>query len=373
MNGSLRIGEILGIRIALHYSWFLIFSLVLFTLARFYFPTYYPNWSDFAHWFIGGTTAAFFFASILLHELAHAVVAVRKGIPVKDITLFILGGVSNIKKEADSPRIELAIAIVGPAVSVLLAALFAAIWHASKGFAEEVAAVAFYLATTNGMLALFNMIPGFPLDGGRVLRATLWHWTSNFRRSTLIASTSGRGIAYLFVLVGLGVAITGNWPNGVWLMVIGWFLHTAAESGYEHSLASRLLKGVSVGEVMVRDCPVVAEDTSLKELVEDYASKYNLMAFPVVHGPLLVGMVTMDRVKRVPKENWKQTPVSEIMTGAESLKTLHPSEDVDRALEQMGERDAVQMPVVEEGRVVGLLSKNKILQFLTLKEQMTRD
>ena len=373
MNGSLRVGEILGIKIVLHYSWFLIFAAVLLTLSKFYYPTYHLDWSEGTYWLVGSATAMLFFVSILLHELAHSLVAIRNGIPVKDITLFILGGVANIKKEADSPMTELAVAAAGPMMSILLAVVFVGIWYGSRQFNEHLSALSFYLATTNGMLALFNMIPGFPLDGGRLLRATLWRWTNNFQRSTFIASTSGRIVAYIFVLAGLGVAITGNLPNGVWLMVIGWFLHSAAESSYENSLASRLLKGVSVAEVMSWDCPVVEEDISLRQLVDDYASKYNMMAFPVVHGAFLVGMVTMDRVKRVPKENWEQMSVSAVMTGTQDLKTVRPSEDVDQALDEIGERDSDQIPVVDGGRVVGLLSKSRIRQFLKVKEQSTKD
>jgi Zn-dependent protease/CBS domain-containing protein len=365
MNRSLRVGKILGITIALHYSWFVIFTVVFLTLSSFYFPTYHPNWASELYWLLGLSTAALFFGSVLAHELAHSIVALRHGI----ITLFILGGVANIKKEADSPSTELAIAAAGPGMSVLLSAMFLGAWYVTRGLLDPLAAVCFYLGTTNGMLAIFNTIPGFPLDGGRILRAALWRITDNFRRATRVATLSGQILAYLFVLAGLASAVLGNWTNGIWLVFMGWFLHTAAESSYQHAIAYELLKGVPVSEVMSRDYPVVDEYLSLRQVVEQYASRYSLMTFPVVHGSIFVGAVSLDKIKRVPEENWSKTSVQEVMTSAENLDTLDPEACVDQALERLGEEETDQIPVVDQGHVVGLLSKNKILQFVKAKEE----
>ncbi|MBI2952723.1 MAG: site-2 protease family protein [Chloroflexi bacterium] len=371
MKGSWRVGRICGIVIAIHYSWFVIFGGILVTLAKMYFPNYHPDWSETTYWLVGTATATLFFASVLLHELAHSLVAIRLGIPVRDITLFILGGVANIRKEADSPTTELAVAAAGPAASVGLAVLFGGTWYFSAGFSEQIAALSFYLATTNGMLALFNVIPGLPLDGGRLLRATLWRLSDDFRRATRVASTSGRVIGYLFILTGVGAALIGSWLNGIWLIVIGWFLQNAAESSYQNSLAYSLLKDVSVKEVMTTDCPTVEEYLSVKELVESYVSKYNMVAFPVVHGRRLVGMVTLDSLREVPQQDWEQTFVAEVMTGIENIKTIHPSERADQALEEMGEREISQVPVVDGGRIIGLLSRSGVLQFLKSKERLS--
>jgi Zn-dependent protease/CBS domain-containing protein len=372
MSRSLRIGRILGITIALHYSWFVIFAVVFLTLSSFYFPTYHPNWPSELYWLIGLATAILFFASVLAHELAHSMVALRHGIPVKDITLFILGGVANIKKEADSPSTELAIAAAGPGMSVLLSAFFLGVWYVTRGIFDPLSALAFYLGTTNGMLALFNTIPGFPLDGGRILRAALWRLTNNFRRATRIASLSGQILAYLFVLAGLASAVLGSWANGVWLVFMGWFLHAAAESSYQQSIAYDMLKGVPVSEVMSRDYPVVDEYLSLRQVVEQYASRYNLMAFPVVHGSIFVGAVSVDKIKRVPEENWGRMSVQEVMTSVENLETLDPEACVDQALERLDQEETAQIPVVESGHVVGLLTKSKILQFLKNKEELDK-
>ncbi|MCL5960751.1 MAG: site-2 protease family protein, partial [Chloroflexi bacterium] len=327
-------------------------------------------WSEGAYWLVGSVTAVLFFVSVLLHELAHSVVAMRHDIPVKHITLFLFGGVANIKREAENPSIELVIAAAGPAASVLLSAFFGIVWFLSRGFSEHLAALSFYLGTINAMLALFNLIPGFPMDGGRILRATLWQLTSNFCQATRVASITGQIVACSFMLGGVLLAVMGNWLNGVWLIFIGWFLHNAVESSYQQSIAQNLLRGVSVAEMMAKDCPVVDENVSLKDLVDDYVLRYAAIAFPVVHNALLVGIVTLDNVKEVPREKWPGTVVADVMTGIEKLKTFHPWEDASRALQQMNERDSLQAPVVEGGQVVGLLSKTRILQFMKLREEL---
>ncbi|MCL5960257.1 MAG: site-2 protease family protein [Chloroflexi bacterium] len=368
MDRSIRVGALFGIPINLHYSWFLIFGVVLFTLATIYFPTYNSGWSEQHYWIVGALTTGLFFASVLIHELAHSVLAISEGVEVKDITMFIFGGVSNIKKEADNPGVEFRIAAAGPAASIILAVVFVGLWLVGVHLDESLAAMSLYLAMINGLLAVFNLIPGFPLDGGRVLRSVLWKLTDNYRLATRIASWAGQILAYSFVLVGLLLLVGGNWLNGVWLLLIGWFLASAAGSSYQQAMVNQALKGISVGDMMSKDCPSVDEQTLLSDFMQDYVLRHNLSAFPVLHGAALVGMVTVENLKSVPQERWIETRVSQVMTTIEKLKTLQPWDEAIQALQQFAERSDSQVPVVDGGRVVGLLSRTRVLQFIKVRE-----
>ena len=233
MKGSLSLGKVLGIPIQLHVSWFLIAILITWTLASGYFPQEYPGWQAATYWLVGAVTAALFFASVLIHELAHSVLALREKVPVKSITLFIFGGVAQIGSEPPTAGAEFRIAIAGPVSSLGLAAIFGGL-GAALGDSAVLAAPLAYLGRINLMLAVFNMIPGFPLDGGRVLRAALWALGGNFQNATKWASRAGRAVAYGFILVGVGqVLLGGGLLNGLWIVFIGWFLNNAAESSYQ--------------------------------------------------------------------------------------------------------------------------------------------
>jgi len=369
MARSIRVGTVFGIQVYLHYSWFLVFGAVAFTLGFLYFPTYHVGWSVYQYWVIGTLTAVLFFGSVLIHELAHSLIALYEGIQVKDITLFIFGGVSNIQKEADSPGVEFRIAVAGPAASVALSILFLALWFLTRRLDESVGAMSIYLATVNGLLAGFNMIPGFPLDGGRVFRSVLWKITNSYQRATWLASGAGRLMAYLFVLGGLALFVAGNWVNGGWLVMLGWFLANAAGSSYRQSMVNEALRGVSVADMMARDCPIVEEQVLLSDLMRDYVLRYNFTAFPVLRGTTLVGLITIDNLRTVPQDQWVRTRVSQVMTTVERLKTVNPWDEALHALQQFGERSESQLPVVDEGRLVGLLSRSKLLQFIQLREK----
>lgn len=367
MDRSVKVGALFGIPVNLHYSWFLVFAAVLFTLSLVYFPTYHAGWSPYQYWMVGTLTTCLFFASVLIHELAHSVVALSEGILVKDITLFIFGGVSNIQKEAETPGAEFRIAVAGPAASVVLAIVFFGVSFAARQFDESIGAMSIYLGTVNGLLAAFNVIPGFPLDGGRLLRSALWRTTRSYNLATRIASLSGRVLAYSFVFVGLALCVAGNWVNGGWLVLVGWFLSSAAGSSYRQAVINEALRGVSVADMMSRDCPTVDEQVLLSDLMQEYVLRYNLTAFPVLRGAMLVGLVTVENVRSVPQEQWVRTRVSQVMTAMERLRALRPWDEAIQALQQFAERGESQLPVVDDGRVVGLLSRATLLRFIELR------
>jgi Zn-dependent protease len=367
MGGSIRLGKFRGISIEINYTWFIIFFFLIISLALYYFPWRYEHWSASTCWSAGIITSLLFFASVLAHELAHSIVAIRNGIPVKSITLFIFGGMARIAKEPSRPSVELKIALAGPLCSLGLAGFFAAIWRLSLGTIEPVAAVTAYLAIINGMLAVFNMIPGFPLDGGRVFRSLVWHLTGSYRRATRIAYLSGRGIAYLFVVGGVVLIFTlSAWFDGLWLIFIGWVLHSAATSSYRQMKLRLALEPLTAEELMIRDCPSVPRGLSLRELVDDYFISSERRYFLVAEEGKLEGIITLADVRKVPKERWELTTVAQAMTPAERLTTVSPSDNGAIVLERMDEGGVEHMPVVGEGKVMGIISRDRLWQFAQL-------
>ncbi|MFQ5878743.1 MAG: site-2 protease family protein, partial [Dehalococcoidia bacterium] len=270
MPSSYRLGRIAGIEVGAHWSWFLVFFLLSWSLATTLFRDSFPEWTAAQRWLAGVITTGLFFASVLLHELSHSLVARRLGLPVSSITLFIFGGVSNLTREPDTPRDEFVIAIVGPGTSFLLAAAFALVWAATRGVSEPVALVSGYLAFINGVLGVFNMVPGFPLDGGRVFRSIVWARNRDLLRATRIASGVGVVVAYGLVVAGIAMVFTVALISGIWLVFIGWFLKNASESSYQQLLVRDALQGVPITGVTNDLYTAVAAGTTLRELADRY-------------------------------------------------------------------------------------------------------
>ncbi|MBC7076736.1 MAG: site-2 protease family protein [Synergistales bacterium] len=269
MEANVRLGRILGIPVGLHTSWFLVFGLVTWSLAAGYFPVEYPALPVVAYWMLGAVTSLLFFASVLIHELGHSVVALRNQIPVHRITLFIFGGVAQISREPSDASTEFRVAIAGPLSSLGLAAGFAGLWRLDRAI-PYLAAPSVWLMRINLLLAFFNLIPGFPLDGGRILRAVIWHFTGNFYRATQVAVFTGQLTAFGFIGLGVFTMLTGNWINGLWLAFIGWFLQNAAAASYAQTNVQQSLRDVTVAQAMTRDCPLVPTHISLQQLVEEH-------------------------------------------------------------------------------------------------------
>jgi Zn-dependent protease/CBS domain-containing protein len=370
LRGSIQIAKIGGIAINIHVSWILIFILITWTLAGSYFPQNYPNWSLALYWTIGLATSILFFVSVLLHELAHSFVARARGLPVQDITLFIFGGVAQIGEEPETPATEFVMALVGPLSSIVLGAVFGAVWFLASPINEPLAALGAYLAFINVILGVFNMIPGFPLDGGRVLRSILWQATGNLQRATRWASLVGQGVAYLFILAGIWQIFTGDWVGGLWIAFIGWFLDNAASSSYRQLTVRNLLAGHKVREVMSRECPEVDAGLTLDRLISEHMLPLGTRCFPVIEGGLLRGLLTLHNIRGVPQERWGTTTVEQVMTPLQELKKVGPDVELWTAMQNMTEEGVNQLPVMDDGQLLGMLGRDNIVSFIRIKGEL---
>jgi Zn-dependent protease len=360
---TIPLGRIFGIPIGIDLSWFLIFILMAWMLAASYFPAEFKGWSTAEYWVVGAITALLLFGSVILHELGHSIVAQRYKIPVRSITLFVFGGVSQITAEPPSALAEFWIAIAGPTTSLLLAGLLWAITPLVSAVAP-VLAVTRYLAIINATLAAFNLIPGFPLDGGRVFRAVVWAISKNLRRATLIAANVGRGIAFIFILVGVWQVLTGNLGNGLWIGFIGWFLESAANGQLQQVALQSLLEGRKVGEAMSRDCPAATRDETLQELVDDHILGRGTRCLVLRDGEQTVGMLTVHQIKDVPREKWSQVTAGEVMMKPGQIIHVSPDTPLLKALEMMDREGVNQLLVLENGQWKGILSREDLITYL---------
>ena len=366
MGSAFNLGKIFGIQFRLHYTWFVIFVLITVSLSWQYFPFAYPDWNNLTYWVSGIFTSLLFFTSVVAHELAHSLVGRANGIPVKSITLFIFGGVAHMTREATRYGAELKMAAAGPISSLVIGGLFFLLHLLLRGISEPIAAMAFWLAQINVVLAVFNLIPGFPLDGGRVFRSLLWRFSGDYKRSTRIATRVGRGVGYLFILGGISIIFLfpGQWFGGLWLAFIGWFLSRTASASYRQAQWQGALQGVTASELMTSDCPVVPSDVTINRLVQEYIFTSGRQCFLVTDEGELKGILTLGNIKSVARSNWEVTQVKSIMTPVEKLKIAYPDQDALSMLEQMDENNINQMPVVSEGRAVGLITRDNLIRFL---------
>ncbi len=367
MRTTWRIGRVLGIDINVDSSWLIIFALVIWTLAGSYFPEQYPRWPTWLHWMVGLVASTLFFGSVLGHELAHSLVAISQGEEVHSITLFIFGGVARIIEEPDKPLKELFMAIVGPLFSMATGMAFGALWFLTRGLFQPLSALAQYLAMINVTLALFNLIPGFPLDGGRVMRALIWGLSGNLKVATRLASWAGQGIAFLFMLGGTWQIFGGNWLDGLWIIFIGWFLYNAATSGYRQVLVREMMGQVRAGDLMTTDFATVSGNITLQQLVDEHVLRLREHSFPVADAGLLRGIICLHDVKTIPRARWPSTRVNEVMTPWAELETVSPGDDGSVVLARLDARDVRQLPVVEGERLIGLLRRSDVLRYLQLR------
>ncbi len=370
---GLRLLRIGGIQITIDYSWFIIFFLVIYTMAENFFPQTHEQFSKPQYWVMGLVTATLLFLSVLAHELAHSLVAMKHGVQVTSIRLFIFGGVSQVSSEPASGRQEFLIALAGPAASMVLGFVFGAVYLYLFLFGklEAVKAVAGYLATSNVLLSLFNLIPGFPLDGGRLLRAVLWDRWNNMARATKVVSQIGNAFALFLVVVGfLQFFLTQSILSGLWLILIGLFMKQSALGSYQAVVLRQALSGVQVRQIMTQNVVSVDWLTSLDDLVRDYIYKHQFTAFPVFNRDEFVGLVSLTQVKEVPKEIWGFKQVRDIMTAAEDVPSLRPTDDATEALARMIGSDLGRMLVMDEGRLVGIVSRRDIMNLFKIKSDL---
>ncbi len=369
-GNSLFIGKFLGIPVRVHTSWLLVFVLVTASLAGAYFPQSFPGQSPALYWGLGIVTSVFFFASVLLHELAHSVVAQQRGLPVRDIVLFVFGGVSELSQEPENPTTEFVMAIVGPLTSIVLGGIFLLLWQLLQLASHPLGSMLMYVGGINLSLGVFNLIPGFPLDGGRVLRSLLWWHSRSLERATLWASRVGQFVAYAFIAIGILEVFAGGLVNGIWLIFIGWFLDNAAISSYRQVAVQSLLAGHTVGEVMGRGCSGIPANTPLSQVAEHYFLAEGRRCLPVMEDGVFVGLLTIHGMKEFRREEWGHRAAREAMIPRSRLRTTHPSAGLAEALQQMAEDGVNQLPVLQDGEIVGLLTRENIATFLKLKAEL---
>lgn len=362
-----RVGRIRGIELRIDISWAIIAILVSYSMY-FRFQLVYPGIDEAYAIALGVGSAILFFGSILFHELAHAFMAQSRGIPVKSITLFLFGGATHAKVEAKGPGAEFVIAVVGPLSSLVLAGLFAVLGVWGDAFLPEEVAGAFgYLGIVNLALAIFNLVPGFPLDGGRVLRAIIWGATGSLSKATRIASIAGQGFGYLLVAAGLFFIFNGVLGTGIWFGAIGWFLAQAARMGYVQLQLRRMLEDVEAEDVMASTVSSIPSNLTLQEAVDDYFMRHDHSAFPVADGDRSVGLLSLRRVKQVPREEWATTRVREVMGELDDRCTVSPSTSMADVVERL-EGESRRVVVVQNGDIVGIISPSDVSRWLQRRQ-----
>lgn len=371
MAGTVKLGRILGVELKLDYSWFIIFVLVTLMLAGRHFPMMDPGWPRATYWIVGVVTSLLFFGSVVAHELAHSAVATAVGVPVHDITLFIFGGAARLSREPDRPWDELLIAVVGPVTSAILAALFWALAGATRDSGGPISAVAIWLAYINISLAIFNLLPGFPLDGGRVFRAIIWSVTGNLQKATRVATITGRLMAVGFILWGVWQFFTGYGIAGLWISFIGWFLYSAAAEVDQGVAAHDLLAGHTVDEVMMPDCPRLDPDRTIADVVEHDVLSSGRRCFPVMRDGALDGLLTLHQLKAVPREEWTTTRVRDVMLDRTVLRTVNQDDLLADVLDRMSSEDINQFPVLAGDRFVGVVARDRLLDFIRMRSELT--
>ena len=368
MKAQVKFGRIAGISIGLHYSWFIVAVLIALSLVQ-HFHAVDPQWSRTVVWMAAAVTSVLFFVALLLHELAHSLVAKARGLRVRAITLFALGGVSQIESEARDAKSEFWIAIAGPITSVviglvLLGTAWLGGWLVAGGPATPLTSVLVWLGYINILLAAFNMVPGYPLDGGRVLRALIWSVTHNADRATRLAAKVGQAVAFLFILSGLWRFFVGANFGGLWLALIGWFLLDASRASYVQVEMMAGLRDRRVADVMDHDYATVEGRLSLQDFVDEYLLRSGRRCFVVLHNGQVAGLVTPHEVKSVDRQSWSQTTVQSVMRPLRQLRTVAPDTPALQALELMSREDVNQLPVISGGRLAGIFSRGHVLRFL---------
>jgi Zn-dependent protease/CBS domain-containing protein len=355
----------MGIPVRVHFSWLLVFGLITWSLSTLYFPKAAPQLPELSYWVGGSLAASLLFVSVAFHELSHCLVALKYRLPIANITLFIFGGVSQMKGEPPNPKAELLIAIAGPFSSFILALFFFLI--SISGFVTHPVARALfsYLTQLNFVLGVFNLIPGFPMDGGRVVRASIWSKTRNFFYATKRASRYGQNIALFFIIFGF-LSVFAGFPGALWLMIIGWFLHTAAHASYQQAGIQETLTGIKVKDIMVRDVVAIPSGESVEHVVNDYFLRYGYGGFPVVDRTDFFGFVTLKEIKDIPKEQWRDTRVSQIIIPHQKRWEVSADDDALKALEVMITEDKGRLAVTDKEKMVGLITRNGITGYIQI-------
>ncbi|MCS7220220.1 MAG: site-2 protease family protein [Anaerolineae bacterium] len=372
MKSSIRLFRVLGIEVGLDHSWFLVFALLTWMLASQVFPRANWRWTPGFTWTLATLTSLLFFTSVLVHEFSHSLAALATGVPVRRITLFIFGGIAELTREPSRALDEFLIAAAGPLASLILAAGFGVLWLIGHWLeVRSLTALGGWLGGINLSLAAFNLIPGFPLDGGRMFRAVIWGLTGNLARATRLAARLGQGVAYIFIFWGAWRVFRGGWMDGLWLAFIGWFLMSAATQSVQQVALRQLLAGFTARDVMTTDCPAVPPQLTLDVLVDQMIMPTGRRCFPVVEGDNLMGLVTLHRIKEAGRDRWPDTHVRDVMIPREEMVIARPDESLEVIFERMTSDGVNQMPVIDQqGRMIGLVARDHVLSFLRTRAEL---
>ena len=370
MVGTFRIGRLFGIEISVHWSWLFIFFLVTWTFATGILEEFYPDWTGSRRWVVASAISLIFFLSILLPEMSHSLLARRYGIPVSSITLFVFGGVSNLAKEPDNARQEFWIAIVGPLTSLAMALLFTAGYFVLSPLEEGAGGVSANLAVINFAIGIFNLVPGFPLDGGRVLRSVFWAQKRNLLAATRIASNVGQAVAYGIMAIGVASFFFVDVITGIWFFLIGNFLRSASIASYEQLFLDTVLKGIPASAVARQDYVTVPPELTLAQLVEEHVLAGHGRCFPVVAGSELLGLVTLQDLRQVPREEWPTTSVYRSMTPLSKLRTASMRDDLPYVLAQMAAGDVNQVPLMDGRELIGLIHRSDVIRYIQVRQEI---
>ncbi len=391
MTRGIKLFSIIGIRINLDFTWFIAFALFAWSLGLGYYPSSVPGLSQTSYIIMGAVSSLSIFICVLLHELAHSAVANRLGLNIKEITLFIFGGVAHLEEEPKKAMTEFKVAIAGPIASGLLALIFFALQllvttmatpdtsmaeiatHGETGLVSPaLISMLGLIARINLMLLIFNMIPGFPLDGGRVLRALWWAKSGDIRAATKVASAIGKGFALFLIFMGILDLLSGNTVQGIWMLVIGLFLQQAADSGFKEIENKTTLDGVTVAEMMSTNLVTLTEDQILSDVVEKIFFTHHFVSFPVVRNDIAIGLLTLKDVRAIPKDEWPKTTVADAMERLTANMMFYPKDDAEHALKRMLADDVGRYPVVDDhGRLVGIVSRRDIMKTMELKKTLS--
>jgi Zn-dependent protease/CBS domain-containing protein len=369
---QLRLFKLMGFEVKVDLSWVIIAVLIAWSLSSGFFPARFRNYPAQTYWIMGFAGAIGLFISIIAHEFSHSLAARKYGLPIKGITLFLFGGVAEMGEEPKTAKAEFMMAIVGPISSIMIGMVCYIFYYfgLKAGVPYPVTGVIYYLAMINGVLAGFNMLPAFPLDGGRVLRSILWHFKGDLKWATRIASGIGSFFGLFLILVGVFDVITGNFVSGMWSFLIGLFLKKAAENSYQQMITHRALEGESLRRFMTVDPVTVSPSTTIGQLVEDYVYKHHFKMYPVVDRNQLVGCITTHQVREIPRDQWPYKTVGEVAVTCEMGNTIGPDADVNQALSQMLKNNSSRIMVVDKGRLLGIIALKDLMEFLSLKIEL---
>ena len=369
---SVKLGRIMGIPVRIHYTMWFVFILIAWSLAYGYMPSQYPGLSVATYWAIGIASAVILFGSVLIHELSHSYIAKKNGLPIGRITLFFFGGVSEMTEEPQDPGLEVRMAAAGPLMSFLIAAMLGFLWYLGDIAKAPVAVTATlgYGALINAVLGVFNLLPAFPLDGGRVLRGSVWKRSKNLIGATKTATRVSEGISLLMMLGGFLSIIFGDFVNGIWIIFLGWFIRSGAETSLKQTLVGETLSGVTVGDIMTRDVLTVPGNITVQQLVSEYFLVHRHGGYPVVEDGQVLGMVTMHCVRSVPKERRETATVREAMIPCEQAVTVRPTVSALEALNIMARQNVGRLLVLDGPRLLGIVSRGDLMRTIRTRQEL---